>query len=294
MIHDSTSMYAHERLKRPLLRFLANVTDASVQGRTFGQRLAYNAALAVLRTRWAELEITDVHGNAFHLRPYDVIDRQLLSRGVWEPHVTASMHARVRLGQTFYDIGANIGYNSLLASRLVGPTGHVIAFEPNPSIARRLRDHVERNRIQNVRVVEACVVAKATERARLYIPPRDLPNPGRATMRAETRFEPVECAAVHLDSLIDDRSLPPPDVIKIDVEGFEYEVLQSLESYLSRPGLSLTVLLEVTSTAEVPDRATSYLESLGFRLDELSPPYTFVQDGVPHTQHDAVFSKSTE
>ena len=66
-------------------------------------------------------------------------------------------------GDGFVDVGANIGTYSLLARRLVGPTGRVVAFEPHPVAAARLRENVELNRIDNIEVHEAAVADVAGE-----------------------------------------------------------------------------------------------------------------------------------
>lgn len=76
-------------------------------------------------------------GMVFPVATSDVIQRYLYLFGVWEPHLTAFISGRLTPKDTFVDVGANIGYYSVLASRLVGPAGHVVAVEPSPTSIKR-------------------------------------------------------------------------------------------------------------------------------------------------------------
>src|SRR4029450_8092682 len=79
----------------------------------------------------------------------DLIGRVLAIAGVWEPNVTAAFRRTLAPGDVCLDIGAHIGYYTLLAARLVGPEGHVHAFEPAPASFRRLRANRQLNRLHN-------------------------------------------------------------------------------------------------------------------------------------------------
>ncbi len=277
-----------------LLRALIRMTEASIHGRTRRDKVLYNLTQLLLRRLYREVDFTDAHGNRFWLHPQDVIDRKLIVDGVWEAHVTASMMAHLGPGMVFYDIGANIGYNTLLASRLVGRSGRVIAFEPNPFIAARLRRHVAANAAANVTIIEACVIPDDRDEVTLYLPPDTLPNPGRATMLESREFRPVRCAAVRLDDRIAAAELPRPDVVKIDVEGCEFEVLRSLEGFLGDSTADLSILLELTFVDGVEDRTVPFLAEHGFTIVDQSPAYSFVRDGKGYEQRDAVFVRSAD
>jgi predicted methyltransferase len=77
--------------------------------------------------------------------------------GGGEPEVQEALLQHLRPGMTFYDIGANIGFFSLLAARLVGKEGCVVAFQADPEIAARLREHAERNSLGWITVEEKAV-----------------------------------------------------------------------------------------------------------------------------------------
>ena len=73
------------------------------------------------------------------------MDRRIMTHGVWEPHIVQYLRYFVRPGQTCLDIGANAGYHSILLADLVGPTGRVVAFEPNPVVLPKLRTNISLN-----------------------------------------------------------------------------------------------------------------------------------------------------
>jgi FkbM family methyltransferase len=145
-------------------------------------------------------------------------------------------------GDTFVDIGANIGLMTVLGGHLVGPQGRVFAFEPNPECYARLNQHVTDNGLSQVRVfplglsdrAETLSLTRDTDSSvhGSLSPPSD---PSRVTSRHEVRVERGD------DMLVD---LPlRPMTIKIDVEGFECKVIQGLTDTIAkhRP----TVLTEV-------------------------------------------------
>jgi len=130
-------------------------------------------------------------------------------------------------GMVFYDLGANIGLFSLLAARIVGPSGNVFSFEPDFETARRLRRNVERNKFSNITVVEAGAWS-STGRANFVAvasssPDRDL---GRFTLDAEFAAG-TSLACYALDDFV--RTASPPDAIRCDVEGAELEVFRGAE-----------------------------------------------------------------
>lgn len=143
--------------------------------------------------------------------------------GQYEPGVVTLMLELLREGMTFCDAGANIGAFTLLAAKLVGPEGRVIAFEPIPENAEVLRRNVGLNGYQNVEIIQKAVSNKSGI-AQMYLSNWGgchslFPNPIHASGRLIT----VE--TVRLDSL---PKMKQVDLLKIDVEGAEVAVLESL------------------------------------------------------------------
>ncbi|MDX3388383.1 FkbM family methyltransferase, partial [Streptomyces niveiscabiei] len=96
-------------------------------------------------------------GAHFPVTTSDVIQRYLYLFGAWEPHLTSFVSRRLRPGDTFIDVGANIGYYTVLASQLVGSTGRVVAVEPSPDFHEALAGNVRLNGCANVRTVNTAV-----------------------------------------------------------------------------------------------------------------------------------------
>ena len=87
----------------------------------------------------------------------DMIGRRIFLFGVWEPEMTAYVEATLRPGGVFIDVGANIGYYSMLASRLVGPSGSVVAIEPSPTNFSELKRNIALNHALNIRAIDMAV-----------------------------------------------------------------------------------------------------------------------------------------
>lgn len=144
-------------------------------------------------------------------------------------------------GDTFIDIGANEGHFSLLASHLVGQTGKVIAFEPNPAPREVFRRMLERNGISNIAVRS---VGLGDARATLSLKSPKV-NSGEASfgkpVYADSDLDIIECQVCRGD---DELSGKTPNLIKIDVEGFETFVLRGLSQTImkSRPPIVMEMI----------------------------------------------------
>ncbi len=130
------------------------------------------------------------------------------------------LKAFLQTDDTFYDIGANIGYFSYLFSEQEHGLRQVVAFEPNPALAHGILNNA-RDR-SNLHVLPIGLGAK-TETAELY---HDQGASDVANFRSGRSGSKTRVAVKTLDELIGQGCIPKPDVIKMDVEGYEYKVLQ--------------------------------------------------------------------
>ncbi|NED81952.1 FkbM family methyltransferase, partial [Streptomyces sp. SID11233] len=96
-------------------------------------------------------------GTRFNVDTRDLIQRYIYMFGMWEPNLTKWLGSRLKPGDVFVDVGANIGYFSALGARLVGPGGAVVSVEASPTFAELLRANLRLNRGDNVRLVEQAV-----------------------------------------------------------------------------------------------------------------------------------------
>jgi len=138
----------------------------------------------------------------------------------------------VRPGTVFYDLGANLGFFTLLAARKVGNHGRVVSFEADTEVAERLSENVEKNAFHNVQLFRGavwsstgCVAFRRADEARW--PDRGC---GRVVSR-EASNSVVTVASVALDDFA--QAEAPPDFVKCDVEGAEYEVFSGARKILA-------------------------------------------------------------
>ncbi len=139
--------------------------------------------------------------------------------GTYEPTMQAVLAAHARPDAVCYDVGANAGFFTLAFARLAGPKGHVFAFEPLAGNAAALLFHVAVNDLRQVTLVQAAV--SETE-GLLPFEAHEANSMGRLAAGAETG---CLVPTLSLDGVVFARGLPPPHVIKIDVEGAEAAVL---------------------------------------------------------------------
>jgi len=167
----------------------------------------------------------------------------------------------VRQGDAVWDIGANVGFYTLLASRLVGPTGRVIAFEPSPRNLHYLREHVARNRLPNVTVFDAAVGERPGRVAF-----DESPGPAMGKVGAGSITVPL----VSVDDLVATGKAPPPTLLKVDVEGAEAMVLRgALDALRTSPRPKVFL---ATHGPSVHKECTDILRSAGYALLPLSGP----------------------
>jgi len=152
--------------------------------------------------------------------------------GRYEVHVQDAIRAHVRSGETAYDIGANVGFHTLLCAKVVGAGGRVMAFEPFPRNVGILKRHLRMNAIDNVTVVEAAI--SESNGQVWFSAPADL----HGSMGHIAEHESSGTICVNTLAL-DGSGFPAPSFIKMDVEGHELLALQGMRNILltSRPVL---------------------------------------------------------
>lgn len=178
--------------------------------------------------------------------------------GSYEYRKRRAFERRVAPGSVVFDIGANVGFYTLLASVLVGPQGRVFAFEPLPANLRYLRRHLDLNQAANVTVLD---VAVADHRGTARFDPG--PSPSMAHLAGQGA---LTVRTVSLDELIASGEVPVPHHIKIDVEGAEFLVLNGAGCLLasSHPTLYLA-----TDTGRLHQQCCDLLGSLDYHLEPI-------------------------
>lgn len=182
--------------------------------------------------------------------------------GLQEVEQTRWLQRLLRPGQVFFDVGANVGFYSLLGARLVQAHGRVVALEPLPRNLAFLHRHLQINRLRNVTILPlACADNVTTE---LFCEGENNALGKLADDHSGTTAMLVSTTTV--DTIVDKMRIEP-DVLKIDVEGAELRVLRGAEDLLTRK--RPTVLLSVHSGA-LRDLCVAYLEEKHYRIEPLN------------------------
>ena len=149
----------------------------------------------------------------------------------YEATVERVLLSNLRPGTVFYDVGAHIGVFSLIAARNIGIYCSVIAFEPDPSNVRGIDEHVSRNQLDRIRIIPKAVCSSVGRVRFQRASFQSSMNRGtvidHASAAEDSTIEVESVTSVTLDAIALEN--PPPNLIKIDVEGAEASVLQGSE-----------------------------------------------------------------
>jgi FkbM family methyltransferase len=182
----------------------------------------------------------------------------------YEEDVMRIINLYLKPGDVFVDAGANVGIFTAYASRTVGKSGHVIAFEAHPLTSGILADNVALNRLTNVTVVAAALGDKAGELKITYA--RADPGSTHVATRQQSA-EDVVVPVVTLDAALQERGVVRADYLKIDVEGFELQVLKgAIDTIMRNPTIMVQTEVEehLARYEQKPADLFRFLTGLGF------------------------------
>ena len=227
---------------------------------TFGKRRVWHSVVRrlVARGRGLDLEAQTRFGARMHVRFPDTIQSFVYFFGVWEPAITAYLVRTLRRGDLVVDIGANIGYDTLLASHMVGQSGHVHAIEASPHVHGLLVRNLALNRVANVtaHLVAACATAGEVP---IFL--HDSSNLGGTTIVPEVAARrgavlEARVSGLPLPAIIPEADILRARLIKIDVEGAEWPAVQGFAHLLARMSPRTELLIEVSAEG-LRDHGTS-------------------------------------
>ena len=190
----------------------------------------------------------------------------------YDPEAVEFLRETIRPGSVCYDIGANLGVYAIQFSSMVGPSGKVVAFEPNPYTLQMLRHHVAINHLANVHIVEAAA-GDAPGSADFYAETwSGMGRMGAPNLRLK-ETERITVPVTTVDQQVAQTGLVP-DLMLIDVEGFEIAVLDGARNTLRQhqPVVVVEMHPNVWASARTDrNRAESLLRDLGLRASTLLP-----------------------
>lgn len=193
------------------------------------------------------------------------LEYKLYCTGTYELGTLHVVQTVLKPGDTAIDAGANIGVITLLAAQCVGASGHVISIEPHPQTAQRLRENIALNQFENTKVIESALGEKIGTGV-LYLDDQWQDSGGASLINDMER----SCIETPISiQTIDSLQIPNPiALIKMDVEGYELEVIKGGANVLSQENAPVLII----ESGDNPQEILTYLESLNtykaFRLEK--------------------------
>lgn len=248
------------------------------------------------------------HGFSIYLDPHDFgVSRNIFLTRDWSPQQTKIMKSLFKSVNSFVDIGAHIGFYSLLCAS-VSPTARITSFEPVPGLFSLLKKNIFLNKPANITPVQKAVLDR-NETSTLYL--SDESNTGDNRPFDDDlsglggRRDPVRVDCVRLDDYLRDA----PDMIKMDIQGGEMLALEGMQRILESPRLALVSEFwprAITATGRSPMEMLRMLAKHGLEIYEISKstgrledkePEQILADNLdehPDTQTDLVCVKNME
>jgi FkbM family methyltransferase len=282
MTNQEPSMAAFSAVTGPFRRLAAREDFRRNPAKALVKRMAW-------RLRWAATS------NPMHLRhaagfslaaPKGAAGALIYYVGSSEPESAAFLTRFLKPGMIFFDAGAHIGEYVLLAASCIGDRGQVHAFEAQPATAVLLRQNCAANLLRNV-VVNSCALSDREGQVDFDI----CPEPAMSSIATRDPTGPKPLTRIRVRSMTLDAYCAQkrvwPDLVKIDVEGAEWLVLQGALQMLSRPApIAPAVVFEcLASTYErfgaSPSQVIEFLQQLGYRIHRITRQGELIPHAAP-------------
>jgi FkbM family methyltransferase len=235
---------------------------------------AFATRIGMLSPEWYEFR----PGLWMQLNVRDLVQQTILLEGTWDPSLTSFIETTLQPGDVFIDVGAHVGYFTLLAASRVGPSGAVLSVEPNPIAMEQLSRNVSRSGLQNVLAAHtAC--GDSHDPVRLYLHTESNTSMASLSSANATSGVAVDVSCTPLDDLCMERGLDRVRLVKIDVEGAELSVLRSMTRLLRHMKPIVVLELEprlLTSFGTTSDSVVAFLTDHDYRVAPLGGHSNYV------------------
>lgn len=211
-------------------------------------------------------------GLTFDLNLSDNLQRELFLTGTYEPDFMGFLEAQVRPGDTYIDVGGHIGLDAFVAARKMAGCGRVFCFEPSPDSAESVRVGAARNGLASLVTVIECGLANDNGRLVLRTDPYYLPDDQGTRSRYNDGDVVVDAPLRRFDDWAAETGLERMDVVKLDIEGGEYEALVGMGGRLHTMQPRLVVV-------EVVDRRLRQAGASTAMLDDLLADFGYERTG---------------
>jgi len=194
--------------------------------------------------------------------------------GTYEPELQAALRELIQPGAVIYDVGANIGYVSLLLAKAAGETGHVYAFEALPENAERWRKNVELNGMNPRLSLFAGAVTQAAGPVRFLVHASAGMGKAAGSAGRDDKYQSeVTVDGISLDEFIYGQGNPPPQAVKMDIEGGEVLALPGMRRVLAEARPLMLLELHGSESSRV---AWETLTAAGYKIRWMRRGYPVV------------------
>jgi FkbM family methyltransferase len=200
------------------------------------------------------LVLREIQGNRMYLNVSDQgLSQDLLTFGVREPTQTELLRSLIENGMTIVDIGANLGYYTLIEASIVGETGKVYAIEPILQNCKILKKNVRKNKYENIvevyqyAVSDNCgigkiAVTKESNYCTMFLSENELSEVGKKQLEISID-EIIDVETITLDEFLVNKR--QPDLIRMDVEGYEGTIIKGMSNTLRNAKNGLWLFIEI-------------------------------------------------
>lgn len=195
--------------------------------------------------------------------------------GTYEVDLQAAIADLVKPGMTAFDVGANIGYITLMLARTAGEMGKIFAFEALPANFERLKQHVQMNDMGDQITTMPFAVVDGVKQIDFWLGPSGAMGKadGSAGRKDVAYTESVSVEGISLDSFVYEQNNPLPQVVKMDIEGGEVMALPGMRRILEEAHPIMLLELHGPEAAQI---AWEMLHGMGYRICRMAPSYPVV------------------
>jgi len=207
-----------------------------------------------------------------------LIGRSIYLSGLWEPETTDFVLMKMKPGVNVLDVGADIGYYTLLFAKLVGAKGNVYAFEPIPKAKYYLDKNVELNELKNVKTYGFALFDDAGMVC--LEDPFNKSNINPQKKRLSKNDIQVEMKV--FDGWRSEESIDRVDFMKLDVEGAEMNILRGMRETIEKDRPEILVELhpsQLKNFGFVPSDMLEFLTGFGYQIDPVDRPHIDFSQG---------------
>ena len=223
--------------------------------------------------RAAPTGLTEVKVAAGDLAGYTILLDMQVDKDYWlgtyEPELQSALHTLIPAGAVIFDVGANIGYVSLLLAKAAGENGKIFAFEALPSNVEQLRRNVALNGMERRVTVVSCAVTQAPGPVRFLVHASGGMGKAAGSAGRDERYQSeVSVPGISLDDFVYGQGNPPPQVVKMDIEGGEVMALPGMHRLLTESRPLMLMELHGPESSRV---AWEVLTSAGYEICWMRP-----------------------